>query len=509
MKNIVKFIIPLVLVIAIPLVLFVQNKESDLQKIDRICKQTFEEFQPTGISICILKDDQIIYEKALGYKNAFNMDILDNTNIFNIASCTKAFTAAGIGKLVDDGLVSWNDKIIDYIPDFELSDKYITQNLRINDILSHRTGLGTFYGDLLWYCTNYSDDEIIKRMKYLPITNEFRTELGYQNNMYTIAGEIIERITGKDWEVFIQQTFIDPLEMNYTRTSSDKFDGSENIAFPHLNDSVLAVYYFQAGKPAASMWSNGRDLSNWARLFLNNGKWKSKQILTPETIKKLTDAHTILPVSKSLFKYGTHFQNYALGWYTLDYNGLKIITHDGGMPGFISNITIIPELNASIIILNNGFNFFCNDAILYSTIDILTNKYTNDWIRFYAEKQAIYDEYNAENTLERVEKRDKNTKPSISIEKLAGEYLDKLYGKATIRIENNKAVLCLEPAKKVFTSTLEHWDYDNYKIQFKDPYLTFGIVHFYKDKKGKVEGFNIDLPSNDFHFELFDFKKIN
>lgn len=203
--------------------------------------------------------------------------------------------------------------------------------------------MGTFYGDLLWYNTDYSNAEVIERMQYLPITKNFRSEFGYQNNMYLIAGEIIQNVTGQSWERFIQQNFFEPLEMNASRTSSDQFDGSESTAFPHLQDSAIAVHYFHAGKPAISIWSNARDLSNWTRMLLNNGKWKNNQILQPEIIETLTSAHTILPVSKSRKELGIHFRNYALGWNTFDYNGLEIISHDGSMPGFISNVTIVPE----------------------------------------------------------------------------------------------------------------------------------------------------------------------
>ena len=151
MKNIVKFVIPLLLVIAIPIVLFLQKKENDIQKFDRITQKVFDEYHPTGISVAIVKDGMVVYEKSLGYKNAYNVDFLDNNDIFNIASCSKSFTAAGIGKLVQEGLVSWDDKVIDYLPNFKLADNYISENLKIKDILSHRTGLGTFSGALFWY----------------------------------------------------------------------------------------------------------------------------------------------------------------------------------------------------------------------------------------------------------------------------------------------------------------------------------------------------------------------
>lgn len=508
MKNIVKFVIPFILVIAIPIVLFLQKSENEIQQIDRISKQVYNEFKPTGISISVIQDNEIIYEKSFGYKNIHNLEMLNHNDIFNIASCTKAFTAAAIGKLVQEGLLSWNDKIIDYVPGFKLADEYITKNLEIKDMLSHRTGLGTFYGDLLWYNTDYSNAEVIERMQYLPITKNFRSEFGYQNNMYLIAGEIIQNVTGQSWERFIQQNFFEPLEMNASRTSSDQFDGSESTAFPHLQDSAIAVHYFHAGKPAISIWSNARDLSNWTRMLLNNGKWKNNQILQPEIIETLTSAHTILPVSKSRKELGIHFRNYALGWNTFDYNGLEIISHDGSMPGFISNVTIVPEKNLSIVILNNGFDFYANDLLLYAIIDIITEKQTTDWVAYFLQKKSEYEDYQREQDSARLKQRTLGTATDADLKDFAGSYYDKMYGEASVHLENNDLHLILEPGKKVFSGKLEHWDYNNFKVQFKDPFLPFAIIRFDLNENGKPVGFKVDLPSNDFHFENLNFRKI-
>ena len=508
MKNIVKFVIPLILVIAIPLVLFMQKKENDLQKIDRISQEVFDKFRPTGISFAVIKDNQIIYEKSYGYKNASNIDILNNNDIFNIASCSKAFTAAGIGKLVQEGLLSWDDKVIDYIPNFKLSDEYITKNLSITDILSHHTGLGTFYGDLLWYNTTYTNDEVIERMQYLPILKDFRSEFGYQNNMYMIAGEIIESVSGQSWESYIKQKFFDPLEMSNSRTSSEQFDGTEDIAFPHFQDSVIGVYYFQATKPAASIWSNPRDLSNWTSMWLNNGKWKNEEILSPEIIRKLTSAQTILPVSEERESLGIHFRNYALGWSTYDYNGRKIIEHNGGMPGYISKVALVPEENLAIIILNNGFDLYSNNALFYSIVDIMTEHYTTDWLDYYLNKKMKSDNSEKEFCDKRLTTKNTDIKPTLPIENFTGTFKDKMYGNAEIKLENNELVCTLIPAKKIFTSKLEHWNENVFKVVFKDPFIPYGLIKFEIDELNKVTGFKIDLPSGDFHFKNLDFKRI-
>ncbi len=509
MKNIVKFIIPLILVIAIPLILFVQKKENDLEKYDRITQEVFDKFRPTGLSIAIVKDDEIIYEKSHGYKNVNRLDFVDNNDIFNIASCTKAFTAAGIGKLVEEGRISWDDKIVDYLPDFELEDEYITNNLNLKDILAHRSGMGTFYGDLLWYNTNYSNEQVIERMKYVPIIYDFRTRFGYQNNMYMIAGKIIEKVSGLTWEEYTKQTFLDPLEMTDSRMSNDKFDGTEEIAQPHFNDSLIAIYDFEATKAAASIWSSTRDLAKWTIMWLNNGKYNGEQILTEETIRTLFSPQTILSVSKERESFGIHFRNYALGWSTYNYNNKKIVEHNGGMPGYISKVALIPEENMAVIILNNGFDTFGNTALFYSIVDVFTNHYSKNWIEYYLAKKEETERSEEKYISERLETKDSSIKPDLNNIEFEGLYQDKMYGSAEIKVENGELFCTLLPAKNIFTSKMEHWNQNTYRVDFKDPFLPFGLVTFDVNDSKKVTGFKIDLPSHDFHFKSLDFKKIN
>ncbi|MGM0407778.1 MAG: serine hydrolase [Bacteroidota bacterium] len=510
MKNIVKFIIPLILVIAIPLILFIQKDENEIQKFDRITQKVFDEFNPTGLSVVIVQEGTIIYDKAMGYRNAENMSFLRKDDIFNIASCTKSFTAAAIGKLVQEGLLSWDDKIIDYVPDFKLKDDCITKQLTIKDMLANRSGLGTFYGDLLWYNSEYSNDEIIKRMHYLPMNRQFRSEFGYQNNMFTLAGEIVYKVTGQSWENFIKQNFLIPLEMNHSRTSSDDFDGTESIALPHFNDSTMNPYYFVGGKPAASIWSNPRDLANWVNMFLNKGERKGNQILSPEIIKTLTSPATILPVSEERESFGIHFRAYASGWFTYDYSGHKIIDHGGSMPGFISKVAFIPEKNTGIIILNNGFNFFCNDALLFSYLDIIFENDNINWIEHQLQKQRDFNNSREQLKKERIASRKLNTKPSFELIKYAGIYEDIMYGNAEVTLKNDELSITFLPSSKFLQSKMEHWHDNSFKVNFNDVYLPFGIINFDVDTlSNQVNGFKIDLPNNDFHFHNLDFKKVD
>ena len=188
--------------------------EVDLHALDKYIEKAVQDFNLTGLAISIVQNDSIIFNKGYGYKNLKTSEAMTTGSLFNIASCSKAITAACMGMLVKEEKLNWKDKVIDYLPEFRLSDPYITKELNIKDLLCHRSGLATFDGDLLWYGTHYDNDEIIRRMRYLPIRNDFRSEYGYQNNMYLIAGEIIRKVTGMTWSEFVYERIFQPLEMS-------------------------------------------------------------------------------------------------------------------------------------------------------------------------------------------------------------------------------------------------------------------------------------------------------
>jgi len=301
-----------------------------------------------------------------------------------------------------------------------------------------------------------------------------------------------------------------PLEMNDTRTSSDDFDGTESLAFPHYNDSLLNPYYFAGGKPAASIWSNPRDLSHWVTIFLNNGQWKNTQILAPEIIKSLITPETILNVSDERESFGIHFRAYTPGWVAYDYSGYKILEHSGSMPGFISKVVFLPEKNTGIIILNNGFNLHCNNALLFSYLDIILEKEINNWTAYYLQEQRNFNDYRKQLNNKRIANRKINTKPSLKLSKYAGTYEDIMYGIAKVYLENEELNITFLPSSKFLHSKMGHWEDNHFKVNFNDVYLPFGIIQFDVDTlSNQVNGFKINLPNNDFHFHNLDFKKLN
>jgi CubicO group peptidase (beta-lactamase class C family) len=506
MKKLISLIFIILLVSDI--IVSAQITKDELKKIDQVVTKAFETFKPTGLAVAVVKDSLIIFHKALGLSNADINKPVTTASLFNIASCSKAFTAACIGILVDEKKLKWSDKVISYFPEFRLGDDYITKELTVEDLLCHRSGLGTFYGDLLWYESNYTDEEVMRRIRNEPITRRFGIEFGYQNIMFMIAGDLIQKVTGQTWSQFVQSRIFTPLGMNETRPSSDELNSSQDIAFGHLNNKKLELYKFVAVKQAASIYSNVDELSKWTILMNQNGVFNGKRLISAASVNRILEPHTILGASSVQKQNGTNFYMYGLGWFLYDYYGRKVAEHDGGMPGYISKVTIIPGERLSVIVLNNGNDGYVNSAVKNDILEILTGSKDTDWISEVSKNKVRSDAYEEKAKKERLDSRVSGTQPSLASEGYIGFFRDKSYGDAEIKINNGKLNLTFLPSKEVFTGNLEHWHYNTFKVLFKDPYLEYGLVTFDFDSSGKVTGFKIDLPSGDFHFWNLDFRKV-
>jgi CubicO group peptidase (beta-lactamase class C family) len=475
--------------------------------IGSLSTDSYNTFLPTGFAVAVVKDGELLYASGFGKRSAANGPAVEASSLFNIASCSKAFTAAALAALVEDGKIKWDDKVIDYLPGFRLEDPWITAQITLRDLLCHRSGLATFYGDLLWYGTTYTDEEILARMRHIHLLNDFRSEFGYQNNMYMVAGMVIQKVTGKTWEQFVTDRFFRPLGMDNTRSSNDALTPGQNIAFGHINGKQQEIFDFNGTKPAASIYSSVEDLSKWCRMWLAGGTFNGKQILSKESIRTIQTVHMPLGVSPNSESWGIHFRGYGLGWNLFDYAGRKIVEHDGGMPGYVSKVTLVPEEKLGIVVLNSGMDFFINDALRFKLLDHLLRHEGRNWDALFMSFKQGSDAYAKQQESVRNAARISNTKPGLPLSAYTGTYDDPAYGKAQVTEQDGGLHLSFLPAKAIFSGAMSHWHFDTFKVQFKDDFLTFGLVGFEVGPDGKVKGFKIDLPSDDFQFFELDFKK--
>lgn len=482
-----------------------------LKHLDSYFQKTLNEWQIPGMAIAIVNADSIIFSKGYGYANIEKKTKVDGNTLFAVASNTKAFTATSLAKLVEIGKLKWTDKVIDYIPYFRMYNDYVTNHFTIEDLLSHHSGLATFSGDLLWYGTSKTPQEIITAQQYLKPKAEFRTTYGYSNIAFLTAGQILVKISGKSWQNFITENFITPLEMNRTLTSTNQLEGTTNVATP---------YYFKDGEnielewlnwdniaPAGAIISSVNDFSKWIQLNINEGTIDSKKYFSKKSLHQLTTPHTNFNVNTNDEK--IHFKSYGLGWGLQDYEGYKIVSHGGGYDGMISKSFFIPEKKIGVVILTNSLNW-ATSALTNKILDVLLTGNTNkkDWSSLYLSYKTRRDSITKNKQLKNEALRHKLNAVHLPFKNYTGTYKDKMYGTVTVSLKNKQLYFTMDKTT-IFYGFLTHWNGNIFTFNFNEKLssLPEGKLWFDIDKNGEVSTLHIDVPNPDFDFTEFEFIK--
>ena len=498
-------------IIVLPSTILAQN--IDVKKLDKYIENARQEWGIPGMAVAVVKDGKVILAKGYGYRNVEAKKKVNKNTLFAIASNSKAFTTSALAILVDEGKINWEDKVTDYLPWFKMYNPYVTENITIRDLVSHRSGLNTFSGDLLWYYTNYTTEEVVKRAQGLKPKYGFREHFGYQNIMFSAAGLIIEKVTGESWQNHIQKTFLTPLKMKNSNTSVTKLDLHKNVATPYyvgMDKKPIAINYLNWDncEAAAAINSSVADMAKWITFQLDNGKINGQQVISKKQIWEIRKLTTPTDVSLNSFvdNPNIHFKGYGLGWNVYDYNGKKVINHGGGSDGMISKVAMIPEENFGLVILTNDINYLPS-ALTYKIFDMYFGNEDNDWSKQYLEYYHSSLKRGDERDMKMEAERVKNTNPSFELTAYTGKYTDKTYGSVSVEIENNELVLKYIPTNGLM-GDLKHYHYDVFTIKLRDlPALPTGTVQFSMDEKGNVKSLKVDIPNPDFYFDEFNFVK--
>ena len=484
------------------------QQQKDYKALEKYIEKAASDFEIPGLAIGIIKNNEVVFLKGFGYRNTESKKKVDENTVFGIASCSKAFAAASVAILVDEGKLNWDDKVIDHYPSFQMYDPYATREMTVRDLLCHRSGLETFDGDLIWYGSNRSREEVVSRIKYRKNENSFRAKFGYSNVMYITATEVVKAVSGHSWDAFINEKIFQPLGMTSTNTTNSTFDKGMNIARPHIDGKPVDFINYDNTGGAAAMNTSVADLLKWVQLMLNKGVLNDTSIFSKKQYYTLVSPQTILPSGVAEKVDGTHFSSYGLGWFLKDFEGMKIIQHGGGLPGFHSKVVFVPEDSLGYVILANQISGVVG-ALDRKILDFfLTDSVKTDWAQLYLDYEMRTEARKVKTDSIQETARIKDTKPSLQMENYTGIYEDKMYGKAEVKIKDGQLFVTLLPTAELFHSSMEHWHFDTFKIEFNDPFLPPGFVTFSIDGRGKIAGFTIDLKNPDFHFYKLDFVKV-
>jgi CubicO group peptidase (beta-lactamase class C family) len=479
------------------------SHEPDLRA---LADRAFELFEPVGMAVAVVEDGEVAFAAGYGERFAGGGEPVLPTTPFQIASCTKAFTAAAVGCLVADGALGWDDRVIDHLPWFRLSDSWITRELTVRDLLCHRSGLATFAGDLLWYGTDYDEDEVFRRAAKLPITKRFRSEFGYQNILYAVAGRVVEKVSGKGFGAFLAERFFHPLGMDGTALGFAELGDGEAPALPHIEGQGIDIVRFATCKPAGAIWSSAADMALWVRALANGGRVGDKEVIPEQVLRAAWTPHTGLANGRRADAV-EDFRSYGLGWFLTVENGKKVVEHDGGMPGYLSKVTVVPADRFGMVVLHNTDTPLLTTALRAAVLAARRGEDGDAVLQRYAKAAAERRARAAEAVAARESKRVEGTAPSVALERYAGLFRDDILGDARVELRDDELHLRILPSGQTFHGTMAHWHHDVFRVDFPDRFLPFALVTFRFDSGGTVDGFTIDCPIPDFDFAALMFRR--
>ncbi|UCC25644.1 MAG: serine hydrolase [Gemmatimonadales bacterium] len=503
----------LVLWALLPGALPVTGQQVDVGALDAYFAEALGAWPLPGFSVAIVKDGEVVLEKGYGVADVRGSTPVDEHTLYAIASNSKAFTAAALAQQVDAGHLSWDDRVLDHLPWFRLYDDYVTQEIRIRDLLSHRAGLGTYSGDLLWYGTSYSAEEVVRRARYLEPAFSFRDGYGYTNLMFIAAGEVLRAVSGEDWHDYVEGRFFAPLGMSRSVTSTDDLAGMANVATPHkyvAGETIPIEWYnWDAMGAAGGIISSVHDMSLWMRAQLAGGEWNGVRLFDPARQQEMWNVLNPMAVSPGYARQypSTHFRGYGMGWSLNDYLGRKVMSHGGGYDGMYSRVVLVPEEGLGVVVLTNGMTGLAT-PLAYRVLDAYLGGEEKDWAgdalpgwlssreRFEARQRAPE------------ENRVPGTSPSLPPEGYAGTYGGPMYGDATVTEENGGLVLRLLPNPDL-VADLEHLHYDTFIIRWRKTLAWFGqgTATFVLDEFGEVTEMKLDVPNDDLWFHELEMKR--
>ncbi len=476
------------------------QKNPEAQKIkafDQWAEQAMKNWDLPGMAVTIVKDGKVLLAKGYGVRELGKPDAVDMHTQFSIGSTTKAMTAVCMGMLVDEGLVKWDDPVVQHLPEMQLYDAYATRSLRIRDLFTHNSGVGNT--DFLWGNMSISSEAITQKMRDVEPAYPLRGGFIYQNIFYLIAGQVIERVSGTPWDRFIRERIFKPLNMIHTvPLLKDTHPENQSTAHYKVEGKITPIKHMSADAvgPAGSVYACIDDLSKWTISMLDSSKYAGGRLLKPSTWAEMFKPQVIVPASQfypTMQIIKPSWTTYGLGWFQHDYKGRKVNYHTGSLPGEIAMHAQLPSEKLGFFFVGNKDHAELRHAMVYKTFDLFALGGTTDWSSSF---KTLYDGIEARintATQSKFEGRNENTKPDHQLSEYAGTYHHKLYG--TITAEQTSDGLKINLNQFVF-ATATHWQYETFLVQYNEKWMGKSFITFQTGENGKVT----EVESDGIHF---------
>lgn len=458
-----------------------------IQEFDDYVEMVRIQWDVPGLSITVVKENQVVFTKGYGVRELGKPDPVNTETLFACASTTKAMTVALMGMLVDEGKIKWNDRVHKFLPELQLFDPYVTRELTIRDLLIHDSGIGGT--DFFTGSMNIPVNEMFRRMELVKPSYPFRSGFEYQNIMYSAAGRIIERLTGKLWSEVIQERIFTPLGMNQTAPKR-KFIKGENVTRPHfkINDTIRVIDYGADSEigSAGNVWSNADDIGKWVICMLDSSKFSGGRLLKPETWNEIFKPQTMFPEDEypTMQILKPNWRTYGLGWYQHDYKGKKINFHTGSHAGLTAITGQLPDEKLGVFVFGNYDHAEVRHVLLYKTLDFFALGGTRDWNTEFKTLYLKIAEDGKKRKLNFEANKIANTSPSLPLKNYTGKYISPLYGEAEVSLTGKTLFFNINDVSK---ATLSHWHYDTFYGPYQKAWNGKATARFGLNAAGNVD----------------------
>ena len=497
----------------------------ELAGLDASVEAVRDTFKVPGVAVAVVKDGEVVFAGGWGEREVGKPGRVDADTLFSIASITKAFTSASLSILADEGKLDMDDRVIDHLPWFRMADAFVTREMRLRDLLVHRSGLGLGAGDLLfWPPSDYSTRDVVERLAHVPIEGGFRDRYAYDNVLYAVAQLVIEEVSGKTYADFVRERLFEPVGMAGTRIDSNALRPTDsNVATGHARPGFtgdpepVPAMSWSNNTAAGGIYSSVNDMAKWMRVQLDGGVLEGEgedatrlfsagrhdamwTLVTPIPIRA--------PAVPELAATKPNFAGYGEAWSLSDYRGRRLVWHTGGWPGMVSRLTLVPELALGIVVLTNQEVGAAFNAITMHVLDAYMDAPATDWVAAYAAAVGKGNEREAEDWKTHLAARDARSKPSLPLSGYAATYRDPWYGDVVVG-QGRRGLEMRFTRTPQLVGDMEHWQHDSFIVRWRDRTLNAdAFVDFSLDHDGKVREARMEAvsPLTDFSFDFHDLR---
>ena len=455
--------------------------------LDAYVTKALADWKVPGLGLAIVRNDSVLYVKGYGVRSTATRQPVDERTLFAIGSTSKAFTTAALAMLADSGRLAFDAPVTTYLPGFQMYDPAVTREITVRDVLSHRTGLTR--GEPVWFASGVPPAEIVRRLRYFRPTWSFRSQFGYSNIMYIVAGEVLASAAGMRWEEFVSTRLFAPLGMTGSNTTDRDMERHPTGATPHAEvDGVarpIPWRHIDNAGPAGSINSSATDMAQWVRLQLGQGTVGGRMLYSRRMAEEMHTPNTVIRIDSAAraFNPNTHYSAYGLGWFLEDYRGRAVVQHSGSTDGFSAYVAMLPEERFGVVLLTNMSGTGLPAALARKLFDLQLQAPARDWsadalVRATAQQARAREAQRRADSL-----RPPAGTPSLPLARYAGRYVDNLYG--TIEVSEAGGALRMTHGPNLATA-LEHWNADNFRGKYDSPSQPPFFVSFRVTPTGTV-----------------------